>query len=189
MASDLAKWRTLQELPARDAQQEDLRAVADALWAAATVSPVPSWAFVQLAACYARDCILYVTDTERVGREQIDGWPPDPYQCVLASVARGTDDCDAKGRLFVALCLAKGLQAKMMPIPSEQSVANGAPLTHVFGAVYAAHPVISKKHGWALQEGPKSWIPVETILARARPGDTAQAVPPEKTTGHWAYNL
>jgi transglutaminase-like putative cysteine protease len=180
------KWVFLRDVPAKDAQAQELREVAEDLWKVAVLSPNPRWAFVELAHCVARDLIRYVTDTDRVGSEQIDGLT-DPYISPLEPFTRGCDDCDAKARLFVALCLAKGIAAEMVPLPSEQAVANGAALQHVSARVFVAPPFWDRETR-EIREGAKQWLEVETILARAKAGETAGRIPVEKATGNWLYS-
>lgn len=54
---------------------------------------------------FVRDGIAYVRDPDR--REQF----ADSAQVL----ERGWDDCDGKARLFVAMCIAAGLEAKIFP--------------------------------------------------------------------------
>lgn len=186
MATDLEKWRFLRDVPERDARAPEVQALAANLWAVASLSPAPEWAYVELAHCVARDLIVYVTDTARIGREQIDGFT-DPYVSPLEPLTRGVDDCDAKARLFVALCLARGIRAEMVPRPSVVAVTNGADLTHVAARVWVATPAWDNK-AKQLQQGNKRWLPVETILARAKAGEPAEHVPREKDTANWLYS-
>ena len=180
------KWVFLRDIPARDAQSPELRQVAAHLWAVACLSPNPRWAFVELAQATARDLIRYVLDTDRVGREQVDGFT-DPYISPLEPIVRGADDCDAKARLFVALCLAQGIAAEMVPLPSEQAIAAGSNLQHVSGRVFVSVPYWDRETR-EIKEGAKQWLSVETILARAKAGETATRVPVEKDTGNWLYS-
>lgn len=163
------KWEFLRDVPVRDAQQQEVQWLARALWAIACLSPWRQWAFSQLALAVCRDLIVYMSDIDRVGREQIDGFT-DPYISPLEPLVRGADDCDAKARLFVALCLAVQVPAEMVP-----RVRRGY-LQHVSAKVYLQTP---------LDRAPR-WYPVETILDRARLGDTAEAVPVEIDTHRWA---
>lgn len=169
--NDQAKWVFLRDVPARDAQTEEMRYLAGLLIKIAAVSPWPRWAFAQLALSVSRDLILYVSDITRLGREQIDGLT-DPQGSALASLERGTDDCDAKARLFVALCLAAGMRAEMVPRWKHGH------LQHVSAAVLLQGPSQNKP----------DWWPVETILDRSRLGDVAEAVPTEigSNPPHWA---
>lgn len=169
--SEQRKWEFLRDAPARDALTPELRNVAQHLRAVAFVSPWKSWAFASLAFSVANDLIVYVSDVDRVGREQIDGLT-DPQGSTLSSLERGTDDCDAKARIFVALCLAVGISAEMQPLW------RGERLQHVFGRVWVQGPY---------DTAPR-WYNAETILARAKLGDERQAIPTETDTGSWLYS-
>lgn len=169
--TEQAKWEFLQSAPARDAQSLELRSVATNLFKVASVSQWKEWAYAQLAFCVANDLIVYLSDVTRVGREQIDGFT-DPQGSTLASLERGTDDCDAKARLFVALCLAAGLRAEMVPLWKGQN------LQHVYARVFVRGPFDSAPR----------WFTAETILARAKLGDERTDVPGEKDTGGWMFS-
>jgi transglutaminase-like putative cysteine protease len=172
---ELAKWEFLLGAPMRDAfgnentGNEQLRQIAKRLREVASLSAFPDWTFASLCLSLSRDGIRYETDTKRVGREQIDGYT-DPYVSPLEPYRRGTDDCDAKARLFVALCLAGGLQATMVPRW------RGGRLVHVYGRVNVLSPA---------EHSPR-WHTAETILRRARLGDVAEQVPKESDTGKWS---
>jgi len=159
--SDREKWAFLERAPGRDATEPALRDTARSLHRAALGD---ARVFVHLAHALARDGIRYKTDTARVGGEDIAGYTRRQSHA-LEALERGTDDCDAKARLFVALCLAAGLRARMVP------KWDGAILRHVSAAVVLA----GKEY------------PVETILARARLGDTETTVPTEKESRRWLY--
>lgn len=174
---DDLKWEFLKTVPIRDATStelrghEQLRGIAVRLREVASRSRWPQWAFANLALCLARDCISYQLDSDRVGREQIDGWGVDPYVTPLAPYERGTDDCDAKARFFVALCLAGNIQAEMV------ARWKSGKLAHVYARAILLGP------------GDKSarWYYAETILRRARLGDVAEDVPKEIETGKWLF--
>jgi hypothetical protein len=166
---DQKKWEFLRSAPDQDARTPEVHALARSLLTVAAVSPWPRWAFVQLAHCVARDLILYQSDVDRVGREQIDGFT-DPQGSRLAALERGSDDCDAKARLFVALCQSVAIPARMVPRWQQGR------LRHVSAEVWSERPPDLRP----------CWRPVETILDRARLGDVAEAVPVEIDTGHWA---
>jgi transglutaminase-like putative cysteine protease len=151
--SDQAKWRFLERAPHDDAKNSGIQYVAKALLLAAFKRPRT---FAILAAALARDGIRYELDTDRVGGEDLDH----PFNALW----RGVDDCDAKSRLFCALCLAAGIECRMVP------GWRGDRLQHVSAAVRL--------------DG--VWEPVELTLARARIGDTPKDVPREKGTGKWA---
>jgi hypothetical protein len=171
------KWEFLRDVPIRDATSvenpgnEQLRQIVAALASVANFSRWPQWCFANLALCLARDCITYQLDSDRVGREQIDGWPPDPYISPLEPFTRGVDDCDAKARIFVALCLARNMHAEMVPRWRQGK------LTHVYGRVFVQGPG---------EKAPR-WYYAETILRRARLGDIAEVVPKEIETGKWLF--
>jgi transglutaminase-like putative cysteine protease len=168
--NDQTKWAFLSAVPAHDTQNPDLRSLAAGLGAIAALTPDPDWCYANLALALVRDCIAYQLDNERVGREQIDGYT-DPYQDPLLALRRGVDDCDAKARLFVALCLARGLSAEMVPRWK------GNHLSHVYARVQVRGP------GNPLPR----WWTAETILRRARLGDVAENVPKELETGKWSF--
>ncbi len=157
---DNSKWLALEEIVNSDAKNPKLQEIANHLWEAALHRPM---CFFALAQALARDCIKYTSDINQFGHEDIAGVTrsPEPDDAIDA-LTRGKDDCDAKARLFVALCLARGFQAKLEPHWHDGL------LKHVSALV---------NHG--------GWIPVETILTRARLGDTPDSVPVEKDTGKW----
>jgi transglutaminase-like putative cysteine protease len=165
------KWEFIRDAPERDALTPEVRAVGMSLKAVAVISPWPEWAFANLALAVARDLIVYVSDVDRVGREQIDGLT-DPQGSALASLERGTDDCDAKARMFVALCLSVGIPARMLPRW------RGSLLQHVWAECHVKGPFDKTARWW--------WA--ETILDRARLGDRAEVVPKESDTGKWLYS-
>lgn len=159
--SDREKWAFLERAPVADACDPGLQDVARHLWRAALCTPR---VFVHLAHALARDGITYQTDTRRTGGEDIAGFTRRQGHA-LEALERGKDDCDAKARLFVALCLAAGLRARMVP------KWEGETLRHVSAAVTIGGRELA----------------VETILARARLGDRAENIPTEKDTKRWLY--
>lgn len=159
--SDRDKWEFLERAPVLDAFDPGLQDVARSLWRAALCEPRT---FAHLAHALARDGIRYQTDTARTGGEDIAGFTRRQAHA-LEPLERGKDDCDAKARLFVALCLAVGLRARMVP------KWEGETLRHVSAAVTLGGRELA----------------VETILARARLGDTAERIPTEKDTKRWLY--
>lgn len=159
--SDRKKWAFLERAPEHDALDPGLQDVARALWRASLCRPL---VFAHLVHALARDGIRYQTDTKRTGGEDIAGFTR-RQSYPLEPLERGTDDCDAKARLFVALCRAVGLRARMVPRW------DGETLRHVSAAV-----TIDGKE-----------LAAETILARARLGETAEQVPEEKGTHRWRY--
>lgn len=170
LSEEQRKWAFLASVPAVDAQDPELQMVAGYLGAVAALSPHPDWSFANLALALVRDCIAYQLDNERVGREQIDGYT-DPYVSPLRPLRDGVDDCDAKARMFVALCLARGLRAQMVDRWT------GIRLSHVHAVVWLKGPRAA---------APRWWF-AETILKRARLGDVAENVPKELETGKWSF--
>jgi transglutaminase-like putative cysteine protease len=167
---ELRKWEFLKQAPTRDCYDAVLRSVVAHFRAVASLTPFPDWALAQLFLALVRDCITYQLDTDRVGREQIDGYT-DPYASPLEPLHRGRDDCDAKARMFVALCLAAGIEAEMVPRWM------GDKLAHVYARCRVTAPG---------QRVP-SWQYAETILRRARLGETSDNVPRELETGKWLF--
>jgi transglutaminase-like putative cysteine protease len=172
---DRAKWAFLYAAPRKDARHPLILQLSRNLWAsaAATVPAVNgsqsideiTRRFLHLVHAVARDWIEQKIDSLRVGHEDIAGFtrPPKPDDAVDA-VIRGVDDCDAKARVFVALCLAGGIAAEMVP--------------HWDGD-YLRH--VSAKAGLR-----GKWVSVELTLARAKLGDDGPHVPKEVETGRWA---
>jgi transglutaminase-like putative cysteine protease len=170
MSTEQEKWSFLDAAPARDAQNPALRQLAAALMWAVRLSRPPNRGelvirYAEVCLTVARDWIRYETDTDRVGHEDIAGFTraarPDD---AVDALWRGVDDCDAKARIFVALCLAGGVQARMVP--------------HWHAGQLAHVSAVFTKDGTA-------WIPVETTLTRARIGDTPTTIPKETETGKW----
>ena len=160
---DRLKWLQLAALPERDAQAEAVRHLAGLLHEASSGN---RRLFVALCQTVARDGIRFVSDVARVGHEDIAGVTRD-YGDPLEALERGQDDCDAKGRLVVALLLAGGLGARMVPWWDRKT----GDLDHV-----AAEVMLDGR-----------WQHLETILSRARIGDEPQQIPVEISTGQWAY--
>lgn len=170
VSDDLRKWGFLEAAPKRDALTAEVIELARRIGTVASLTPTADWCYANLALALVRDCIAYQLDNERMGREQIDGYT-DPPVSPLLPLARGVDDCDAKARLFVALCLARGLDAQMVPRWK------GPRLSHVYARVYLRGP---------RNVAPRWWF-AETILRRARLGDVAENVPKELETGKWSF--
>lgn len=163
------KWEFLQRAPERDARNPGLRQVARHLLVAAG-GRHRHRVFAHLAHALCRDGIRYRSDTARTGAEDIAGLTRDPQQGdALDAWHRGEDDCDGKARLFCALCLAVGLQARM--------VDHWKPTAHEDGAERLAH--VSAE---VSLDG--RWLPVELTLARARLGERGEEVPKERN-GQW----
>lgn len=175
MSPDEDKWRFLFMAPELDARNSKLRHLSKLLWAAAGGN---TKRYLQLAFTVARDWVRQLPDTDRLGNEDIAGFTrePSPDDAVDA-LRRGYDDCDAKARLFVALALAAGINARMVPYwraPGETGPLRpwGLPrgkLAHV------AAEVRLNEHWW----------PVETTLGRARMGELGDMVPKETAGGKW----
>jgi transglutaminase-like putative cysteine protease len=164
---DREKWKFLRAAPIRDARNPLIQSIARSLWAATLASTedvsLHQRRFVQLAHTVARDWITQVIDTARVGEEDIAGFTRAPtFDDAVDALRRGVDDCDAKARLFVALCLVVGVQARMEP------VWKGDRLEHVWSQAFI--------------DG--AWMPVELTLARARLGEVGGDVPKEGN-GKW----
>jgi len=169
--NDEQKWLYLEGVPHLDAQHPRIKLLAQNLTLAAGGEPTRT---AQLIMTVARDWIRQTSDVEQRGGEDIAGLtrPPHPDDAIDA-LRRGEDDCDAKARVFVALCLAAGLKARMMPTFATcgitESTPKGRTLTHVSAAV----------------ELDNVWQPVELTLSRARLGETGKQVPKELATGKW----
>ncbi len=155
------KWALLQEMPAIDSKNADLQRMSKIIWELAGGKAIR---FLKLALAVARDGITFESDIKQFGHEDIAGVTrhPNPDDA-LDAYYRGHDDCDAKARLFVALCLAAGFDARLWPLWK------GDELSHVAGEVYYGG----------------QWIHAETILSRARLGEMHTDVPKEPTTGKW----
>lgn len=166
-ATDEEKWRYLERAPELDRSDRRVVELAAHLWEAANRDPR---AFLELAHAYCRDVVLYMTDVEQFGGEDI------ARAGELGDViVRGVDDCDAKARLFVALCRAVRLDAEMVPHW------RGKELAHVSARVKISGKWASRVHFSG------SWLPVELTLARARLGEEPREVPKD-TSGHWNLN-
>ncbi len=158
------KWAYLHDVPAQDARNPVLRKLSHHLFAAALGNP---WRFATLAQSVARDWIKQVTDTERIGHEDIAGLTRKPQRDdAIDALKRGVDDCDAKARLFVAICLAAGVPARMVGWWNKDTVPD---LVHVSAEV---------------ELGGK-WRPIELTLSRARLDELGENVPGEKKDGKW----
>lgn len=155
------KWKLLQEMPLIDSRNPKLQRMADLIWHLAEQRPAR---FLKLAFAVAKDGVRYESDIKQFGHEDIAGVTrhPEPNDATDA-YDRGFDDCDAKARLFVALCLARGFEARLWPLWKEGE------LSHVAGEV--------KLNG--------KWIHAETILARAVLGEMHTDIPKEPKTGKW----
>lgn len=168
--NDEQKWEYLRGIPGSDAEHPQIRALATHLRAASGYSPTR---LAQLCMTVARDWIKQTSDVNIRGGEDIAGLtrPPSADDAIDA-LRRGDDDCDAKARLFVSLCLASGLLARMVGrwrnCPVSEMTPNGRTLIHVSAEVHL--------------DG--KWQPVELTLSRARLGEMGETVPKE-LDGKW----
>lgn len=165
--SDREKWEFLRSAPERDSKNPRIRELAANLGRACQLSTGDKQRrqrrFVELARTVAGAWIRQVIDTDRIGGEDIAGFTTAPTaDDAVDALDRGVDDCDAKARLFCALCLAVGIPAQMVPQWRDDD------LTHVFASVLLAG----------------AWLPVELTLARAVLGEYGTDVPKE-TNGKW----
>lgn len=158
------KWAFLRDAPANDARHPEIAKLAHHLMDAAHGN---HFRFATLAQAVARDWIKQVTDTVRVGKEDIAGLTrtPTPDDAIDA-LRRGVDDCDAKSRLFVALCLAVHVPAAIQDWWTKSEPKD---LVHVSARVSLGG----------------KWRPVELTLARARLDELGTAVPFEKGKQTW----
>lgn len=161
------KWEFLRRAPFRDAIHPEIQARSAALMRAAGSNKI---VFAQLAQALARDGVRYATDTARVGAEDIAGFTREPTDDdAVEALRRGADDCDAKARLFCALCIAQGVPAAMAD--------HWKPTHWAQGAERLAHVSANVQIG-------ESWYPVELTLSRARLGERGEQVPKE-ADGTW----
>ena len=177
---DDEKWEFLRTAPAVDAREPVVAELGRILWSAATIGALVGGNrerdqenFCRLAMAYCRDVIRYESDTTRTGGEDIQ------HKGELSDILeRGTDDCDGKARLFVALCLAAKIPARMVDHWKDDPRApSGRDLYHVSGVV-------------DLPEHPAP-VPAELTLYRARLGDNPSDFPrsvPHEVSGHWSRN-
>jgi transglutaminase-like putative cysteine protease len=185
--NDLEKWNFLRFIAATDRWDDNIIKIAKHLLAAATCCDgVHSWQrrFAMLAHTVARDWIHQVSDTVRTGGEDIAGLTREPREDdATDALSRGSDDCDAKSRLFVALCLAGGLRARIVPYWKKP----GGPTTHERDAYGAGGPPPGSQlyHVAAEVWLDNAWQPVELTLSRARLGERGELVPFESGTRKW----
>ena len=158
--TDQEKWKLLQDVCIVDSKDRRIVRMAKLIWELSRSTPLR---FFKLALAVARDGIEYESDIKQFGHEDIAGVtrPPSPDDAISAYIS-GHDDCDSKARLFVALCLAAGFQARLWPMWKH-----GA-LRHVAAEV----------------EFNGRWIHAETIVSRARLGEMHTDVPKE-ANGQW----
>lgn len=170
--TDLDKWQFLTTAPELDAKHPKIREICQHLWTAANGNHKR---YLQLAFTVARDWVRQLPDTDRLGNEDIAGFTREPNpNDPIDALRRGYDDCDAKARLFVALALAAGITARMVPYWKRD---NGR--LDPWGA-----PTERLAHVAAEVRLNEAWWPVETTLARARLGELGEFVPKERT-GKW----
>ena len=158
--NDHEKWELLQEVCISDSKNPRIVRMAKLIWELSLSDPMR---YFTLALAVARDGIKFESDVKQFGGEDIAGVtrPPNKDDAIDA-YTRGHDDCDSKARLFVALCLAAGFNARLWPLWRH------GVLQHVAGEVQFR----------------KRWIHAETIVARARLGEMHTDVPKE-TNGKW----
>ncbi len=157
---DNQKWSLLQEVCITDSKNHKIVRMSELLWELSQSNPIR---FFKLALATARDGIEYESDIKQFGHEDIAGVTraPEPDDAIDA-YTRGHDDCDAKARLFVALCLAAGFKAQLWPLWKHGALQHVAAEVEFQGKRYHA----------------------ETILARARLGEMHTDVPKEPN-GNW----
>jgi len=159
--NDSEKWALLQEACIVDSKSLKILKMAKMIWGLSQSRPIR---FFKLALAVARDGIEYETDIKQFGHEDIASVTRFPKSGdAIEAYERGHDDCDAKARLFVAVCLAAGFNARLWPLWKHGQL----------------------KHVAAEVEFPDGkWIHAETILSRARLGEMHTSVPKE-SNGHW----
>lgn len=157
---DQHKWKLLQEACVVDSKNPRLIKMSRMIWGLSMSSPER---FFRLALAVARDGVKYESDIKQFGHEDIASVTRYPTAGdSLDAYTRGHDDCDAKARLFVALCLAAGFKARLWPLWKHGQ------LTHVAAEV----------------DFQGRTIHAETILSRARLGEMHTDVPKEPN-GRW----
>ncbi len=161
LSNDEHKWRLLQEVCIADSKNPKIVKASKMLWGLSLSRPI---VFLKLALALARDGIEYESDIKQFGHEDIAGVTrmPEPSDAIDA-YERGHDDCDAKARLFVALCLAAGFKARLWPLWKHGVLQHVAAEVDFQGQTFHA----------------------ETILSRARLGEMHTDVPKELKTGKW----
>lgn len=169
--NDEQKWEYLRNIPQADSEHPEIRALANHLRAASNYQPKR---LAQLIMTVARDWIRQTNDVALRGGEDIAGLTRNPTgDDAIDALRRGDDDCDAKARLFVALCQASGLLARMVgrwkQYPVTERTPSGRTLTHVSAEVFL--------------DG--KWEPVELTLSRARLGEIGEDVPKETKDNKW----
>lgn len=168
--NEWARWLFLKDAPTEDAWSEKLVEVANGLRQAAEVWGRSSvrrtcLTFAQLALALTQRELLYADDLGT--GEDIRGFTR-PNTSPMETVDKGGDDCDEKARLFVALCLAAGIGARMVGWWSKAGT-----FDHVSAEILVPG-----------EAGGTEWIHAETIIKRAMLGEMADAVPRE-ADGRW----
>lgn len=171
MLDDEQKWEYLRTIPSTDAEHPTIRNLARILELASGHNPKR---LAQLIMTVARDWIRQTSDVTERGGEDIAGLTRDPTaDDAIDALRRGEDDCDAKARLFVALALASGLQARIVPRWRPALAGPQTPKARTLSHVSAEVAIDGK------------WLPVELTLSRARLGEIGEQVPKELATGKW----
>lgn len=140
-SDDKARW--LDAEATLDASSPRLQRFATLIAARSVNAPVTFFSL-------ARDGIRYLPDRDPQGQRA------EELRDSLSILRRGYDDCDGKVRLFVALCRAIGVRARVVP------VYNGDRFVHVQAEV-AGVP------GWQPTED-DGWTRVELTVAGWAPG-------------------
>jgi transglutaminase-like putative cysteine protease len=161
------KLKSIQKLAKFDSTTPEVRELARKLWVVAEYATPnrPERTMIHLATAIAKSAITYASDTVRTGGEDIAGYTR-PWESPMLGLRRGTEDCDGKARLWVALLLAVGLEAEVRPVWRNEG--NEQILQHVFGEV--------KLDG--------QWLQQELTLARSVLGEQPLDVPVEDS-GEW----
>lgn len=173
-ADEWERWEFLRDSPLKDANTKELQRAAGVIGQGTFLwIPGPpnrrARAFAEVALALCQRELKYRSDTDEFAKEEdIRGFTRTD-DGPLAAVARGADDCDEKARLFVALCLAVGLSARMVPWWHPVNLT----LDHV-----SAEVLLEEEGGGA------SWVHAECILRRAQLGEMADDVPRE-ANGKW----
>lgn len=160
MITDQHKWQLLQEACIADSNNPRIIKMSKMIWGLSMSNPIR---FFKLVLAVCRDGIVYESDIKQFGHEDIAGVtrPPEPNDAIEA-YDRGSDDCDSKARLFVAICLAAGFRARLWPLWKHGALKHVAAEVDFNGRTYHA----------------------ETILSRARLGEMHTQVPKE-SDGKW----
>lgn len=168
------RWEFLRDAPQEDATDPGINRTARALleatriWAREGGTGRQIRCYAQLALALVQRELSYREDADQYGtNDDIRGYSR-PYASPMQVVDRGGDDCDEKARLFVALMLAAGFAAKMVPWWTSSGE---------FAHVSAEFLSYTRK-------GEPEWLNAETILKRAQLGELADEVPRD-AGGEW----